>query len=82
MSIMKTSIAALAVVVGLSTMANAAPHRRHAMDRTTVQSYEQKNPTFEGNYSVAPGAAGLDANTRAAESFQDQFRNDCAQVTA
>jgi hypothetical protein len=77
MSIVKSSIAALALVVGVATMANAASRHQYTAQGTAVQPYTPELPSqqFEGSYSVPYGAIGDDANTRAAEAFQDQFRN-------
>jgi hypothetical protein len=77
MSILKSSITVVAIVVGAATIANAAPRHHQAMQRTTVQPYTTELPggQFEGNYSVPNSAVADDLNTRAAESFQDQFRN-------
>lgn len=75
MSILKSSITALALVVGLSTLANAAPHHRQ-VQTDTVQPYSYNVGTLPyGEYEggrVGLGSPG--ANTRAAEAFQDHFR--------
>jgi hypothetical protein len=77
MSILKSSITAVAIVVGVATVANAAPRHHQATQHTAVQPYtnEPLGAQFEGNYGVPNSAIADDANTRAAESFQDQFRN-------
>ena len=76
MSILKTSITALALVVGLSTLANAAP--RHRVQRDTVQPYSYNTGALPyGEYEGARAGVGTPgANTRAAEAFHDHFRID------
>ncbi len=74
MSILKTSVAALALVAGFATLADAAPrHRQSAAGAAYVQQPYGTLPYQE--YEGPRGAGGFDANTRAAEAFQDHFRN-------
>lgn len=81
MSVLKSSITAVALVVGLTTLANAAPRHQDTMGRMATpyaNSATLPYGDFEGrSVSVLPyGAAADDANTRAAEAFQDHFNNN------
>jgi len=80
MSALKISLAALVLVVGASTLADAAP--RYRTDRPdTMQRFNYSRGTlpyeeWEGRPLQEPFSAAVpDANTRAAEAFQDHFRN-------
>jgi hypothetical protein len=81
MSILKASIVAAALVAGFSTFANAAPQHHRTIHSEMAQPYNYSYGTLpyaepEGRPVAAPfGEAGSDANTRAAEAFQDHFRN-------
>jgi len=80
MTILKSLTIAAALVVGLSTLAEAAPHHARSI-HSMAYGRAANAPVLpygfpEGVYgSAVGGPSGLDANTRTAEAFQDYWRN-------